>query len=423
MSFTLSTTCWESREERRGGQAVDRGTDQHCNRITYTRTIHSMDRTLFFRQCVEICTESQEETPATGTINRPRKSKAYNLSSSEIYTKTKSVHSALVSLEEFLQTIRPQYLLANSKQLSEEQKVVIDSEIKLKLQHLTNRIKNLQDVDAKLHSLSADSEALTVALREVGFTNIINESNGKEGKSWNSLQMLTRNIISMGDYSEYMTIKNETLRTIFSNVYKSLAMQLQRVLLMWNEMHDKRVERLVQLKKSTLTTTSTTSTAATTTATTTPFSNNNVTGMNMFKLNDNSISSTTSFDNDHEGRYISDDYETMQTQIPAQELQQLQEEQASLLEKLKAETLDTVTQIESSMMDVASMVREIGVQLSMQNENITILDSQKDEILGNVKSGNTVLIKANESNARRNRVFAWMIFFAAMLLLLIDYIL
>jgi syntaxin 18 len=113
----------------------------------------------------------------------------------------------------------------------------------------------------------------------------------------------------------------------------------------------------------------------------------------------------------------------MQTQIPAQELQQLQEEQASLLEKLKAETLDTVTQIESSMMDVASMVREIGVQLSMQNENITILDSQKDEILGNVKSGNTVLVKANESNARRNRVFAWMIFFAAMLLLLIDYIL
>ena len=143
----------------------------------------------------------------------------------------------------------------------------------------------------------------------------------------------------------------------------------------------------------------------------------------MFKLKDNSISSTTSFDNDHEGRYISDDYETMQTQIPAQELQQLQEEQASLLEKLKAETLDTVTQIESSMMDVASMVREIGVQLSMQNENITILDSPKDEILGNVKSGNTVLIKANESNARRNRVFAWMIFFAAMLLLLIDYIL
>lgn len=365
-----------------------------------------MDRTQFFKQCVAICSESLGETPVKEQTNKT--GNAYNLSSTEIYTKTKSIHSALSSLEEFLKTIRPQYLLANSKELTEEQKIVLDTEIKLKLQQLTNRIKNLQDVDNKLHSLSVDSEALTMALKDVGFTNILGDSKDVKTQNWNTFQALTRNLISMGDYSEYMSIKNETLRTIFSNVYKSLARQLQRILLMWNEMHDKRVERLLQLKKSTLTTTSKKTNSKT-------HSKAEMENIDNLYDGEDFIS--------HDQKYVSEEYEQIQKQIPAQELQQLQEEQASLLEKLKAETLDSVTQIESSMIDVASMVREIGVQLSMQNENITILDSQKDDILGNVKSGNTVLIKANESNARRNRLFAWMIIFAALLLLLIDYIL
>ncbi|GAV26982.1 hypothetical protein PMKS-000443 [Pichia membranifaciens] len=370
-----------------------------------------MDQTLFFRQCVDIYTDSLKEKESLGkekladTPHSKKPRAEYHIASSVFYTKATSIHHALVSLITLINTVRPQYLLANSKVLSEEQKILLDTEIKTKIQRLTGKVKNLQDVEARLQKMSADSEELTSALDKIGFCI------SSQGQDWNKLQTLTRNLISMGDYSDYISVRNGTLRTIFCNIISSLALRLQTVLLTWNDMHDKRVERLVQLKKSALSTSSSYK----------PSQPQSIQmNSNMFKLND---SSSFSDYREPEVRYVTDDYEKLQDQLPEQELAQLQSEQDSLAEELKKGTLDTVTQIESSMLDVASMVREVGVQLSMQNENITLLDQHKDEIVGNVKSGNNVLVKANERNSKRNRTLAWAIFFAAVILLMVDYIL
>lgn len=377
-----------------------------------------MDQTEFFRQCVDIYTGSlhelqQQQVEDQSRVKKVAKNQDYQIANSEFFTKSTSIHNALVSLISLLQTIRPQYLLANSRELSEEQKMTIDTEIKIKIQKLTNKIKNFQDAESRIKPMSADSEELTAALEKIGFS-IVNNS-------WSVLQSLTRNLISMGDYSEYISIRNETLRTVFSNIVKSLALLLNNALLTWNDMHDKRVERLVQLKKSAL------STSYTNHKQNKPQIVNNKKNMNMFNFHSNSDDNintkpnSISFQDDQ--RYVTEDYEMLNDQLPEQELLQLKAEQDSLAEELKKGTLDAVTQIEQSMIDVASMVREIGVQLSMQNENISILDQHKDEIVGNVKSGNVVLVKANERNSQMNKTFAWAIFIAALILLIVDYIL
>jgi hypothetical protein len=365
----------------------------------------AIDQTAFFRKCINIYQDSIKESNVelvTKSHKQSRPHERYQLANSEFYNKASSLYKALIILDTLLNDIRPQYLLANSREMSEDQKVVIDTEIKLKIQRLTNKIKNLQDVDKKLSKMEPDSDELSISLEKVGFPISL-----KSSTTSHTLQSLTRNFISMGDYSDYVSIRNETLRIIFTNVVKSLALKLQHALLTWNEMHDKRIERLVQLKKSALSTSSKHNKI-----------NNENNNINMFKLNDEN---NNTFDIGN--KYISEEYETLHRGLPNQELLQLQNEQDSLAEELKKGTLETVTQIESSMMDVASMVREIGVQLSMQNENISLLDQHKDEIVGNVKSGNTVLIKANESNSKRNKTFAWMIFIAALILLFVDFIL
>lgn len=370
-----------------------------------------MDNTAFFKQCIDIyigSLQGQEEIENKSKINTKKNQTAdYHIKNSEFYTKATSIHHALSSLMSLIISIRPQYLLANSRELTEDQKILIDTEIKLKIQRLTTKVKNLQDVQTSLESMSAESEELSNALSKIGF------SLPTQNQGWNSIQNLTRNLISMGDYSDYIAIRNETLRTIFSNIVKSLTLNLQNLLLTWNDMHDKRVEHLLQLKKSALSTSS-----SSTYIEPQSFEMND----NMFKLNDSSGNSTKNL-RDSETKYVTDDYELLHDQLPKQELLQLQSEQDNLAEELKKGTIDEVTQIEESMMDVATMVREIGMQLSMQNENISLLDQHKDEIVGNVKSGNTVLIKANEANSKRNKTLAWSIFFAALILLMIDYIL
>lgn len=374
----------------------------------------AVDNTSLFKQCVEIYTDSlkEQDSQTVEKLATQKKQPDYHVANSEFYSKATSIHNALTSLITLLNLIRPQYLLANSKEMSEEQKLMIDTEIKLKIQKLSNKVKNLQDVQSKLESMSPDSDELSNSLIHVGF--LLNSDN----QNWNKFQSLARNLISMGDYSDYISVRNTTLRTIFSNVVNSLALLLQNVLLTWNDMHDKRIERMVQLKKSTLNTASSYK----------PIKQQSLDSIKMddkmFKLSD-STNSGINLPNsrESESRYITDSYENLQDQLPQQELLQLQAEQDSLAEELKKGTLDTVTQIEETMMDVASMVREIGMQLSMQNENITLLDQHKDEIVGNVKSGNTVLIKANERNSQNNKTLAWAIFFAALILLIVDYIL
>lgn len=360
-----------------------------------------MDQTQFFKQCVDIYEDSNEgNKKGESKVPTRHHHGKHNIVNSEFYSKTTSIHRAVLSLMALLGEIRPQYLLANSRAISEDQKTMLDVEIKLKLQRLANQVKNLQDIDLKLERLAEDSEELSKALEKVGFS--------ISTRSVNPLHSLTRNLISMGDYSEYVAIRNATLRAIFTNVVKSLALDLQKTMDAWNEMHDIRHERLLQLKKSTLSTSDIGKSTA---------------GTNAHAFGTSSSGTSDTKPHDIDSQYVSNDYESLTVQLAPQELAQLQVEQDFLAEELKKGTLESVTNIEESMMDIASMVREIGIQLSTQNENISLLDAHKDEIVGNVKSGNTVLVKANESNSKRNKSLAWMIFIAALILLVVDYIL
>lgn len=371
----------------------------------------AVDQTEFFKQCVSVCNESIDEKKSSNNVPQSEEpNHKFHVKDSKFFVGATSIYLALISLRGLLENIRPQYLLANSREMSEDQKIRLDTEIKVKVQQLSNKIKQYQDAGTAIEKLDSDSEELTIALGKIGFD--INS-----GKSTNIINSLTRNLISMGDYSDFVTIRNDSLRTIYSNIVKALALTLKSTLEVWNYMHDKRVERLLQLKKSTL------STSAYKGKSQISKIQEESMSVNMFKFNDNSSSSMTIPNINDDKKYVTDDYEHLQQELPQQQLQQLQNEQDSLAEELKKGTLDTVDKIEQSMINVAGMVHEIGIQLSVQNDSILSLDDHKDEIVGNVKSGNTVLIKANEKNSQRNKTFAWAIFIAALILLLVDYIL
>lgn len=193
---------------------------------------------------------------------------------------------------------------------------------------------------------------------------------------------LIRNLWTFGDFGEYQDVAEATTREFTANVVKILQLKLKSVLDSWTEMYDKRQLRIKELGKSRLDTS------------------------NMLPV---TASEPTA------------EYSALQLDEPMQ--LQLQEEQHSLLETLKKSTLTQVTQIESSMMDITSLVRDINLQLSVQNDVIRDLDSQQVEISSNVQMGNKDLLKANSKSQRANGLIFWCILSASFFLLFIDWLL
>lgn len=357
----------------------------------------SVDQTSFFQQCVDIYEESMPEEQKQGRLVSPTgedkdrvKDKDdddnKSLKEDSFFQKSTAIYNTLISINTLIDTIRPQYLMANSREMSEDEKLIIGTEIKLKIQQISNTIRNLQAIESEISKHEIGSLELSHGLQKIGFK--IREYGSTKNSTF---EFISRNLISMGDYSDYLSIRNETTLTIFQNIIKSLSIMLNKTLIKWNEIHDKRIERLEQLKKSTLSTSL---------------------EYNKYDVRD-----------EVKQQIVSDEYEKLETELPQQELIQLENEQDNLMIELKKGTIETVSKIETTMIDISGMINEIGIQLSIQNENISILDNFKDDIVHNVKSGNTVLVKANEKNSKFNKSFAWFIFLAGLILLIVDYIL
>lgn len=216
------------------------------------------------------------------------------------------------------------------------------------------------------------------------FGSLVNKLSLNNGNS-NGGGELIRNLISFGESGELQNIVDETQTEMFGNIVKILQLKLKQTLDKWLNVYDKRQLRIRELNKSRMDT------------------SNDI-------LIFNEIEPTKEF-------------QELSTGLKVQEQVLLKEEQEGILESLKKSTLNQVTQIETSMMDISSMVRDINIHLSVQNEVIKDLDSNQIETFSNVQMGNKDLLKATNKNKTTNGIIFWSIIFASLFLLFIDWLL
>lgn len=194
----------------------------------------------------------------------------------------------------------------------------------------------------------------------------------------------TRSLLSLGDYGEWVHKKHLQESIFYNNLVAALTLRLSNCATYWQTMRDQRLAIMDQLNKSSQ-------------------ANANI------SLNVNYTPK------------ITEQYTNLMSSLPEQELQQLQVEQENLLLEIKQDTISQVDQIGATMVDIATMVNEIGVQLSTQNSMLRDLENDQDVIDGNISSGNQILRKS--SSKKRGQTTATIIISLALLLLLIDYIL
>lgn len=335
-----------------------------------------MDRTSFFRQCVDIYTNELSDDVVIEKVDSLQNEQ------SKFMKTAKSMYMSIIGISELIEDIKHEYLIPNSTSMSDASKLRVNAEIKQQLQYITMQISRFQKEVVKLDEFDVDSSELGAALVRLGVS---------ETKEVSKLDTLTRNLVSFGDYAEYVSIKNATLRTIFKQVIKGLGMKLQVVGDEWNRVFERRNEQVLQLKKSRIQT-------------------------------PKWEGRRTTYDEDEsgDGRFVDEEFEQLGSSMPMDEMVQLQEEQNDLVLEMKKGTIEQVEQIESQIGDVANIVSEISVQLSLQNNNISILHDLKDDILVNVKSGNKELLHSKNNN---KNTMAILIFSLSLILLVIDYIL
>lgn len=197
---------------------------------------------------------------------------------------------------------------------------------------------------------------------------------------------LIRNLVTFGEYGDHQSMVVATQTELFANVVRILQLRLKRVLDRWMAVYEKRQQRLRELGKLK--------------ADAVP-----VGGYEMAPLGP------------------TQEFEEMEMGLDSHEQIQLQEEQQVLAETLKRTTLNQVAQIETSMMDISSMVRDINLQLSAQNEVIRELDANQFETAANVQLGNKDLVKATSKTRATNGTIFWGIVGASVFLLFIDWLL
>ncbi|TID19166.1 hypothetical protein CANINC_003736 [Pichia inconspicua] len=344
-----------------------------------------MDRTSFFRKCTEIYSEEIGDKVK-------RNGEKVEVCESIPFLKTaSSLYKSIATVAQLINDIKDEYLITHSTVMSDANKLRVNMEIKQQFQVLSNQIKKFQSEVSKMAELDSDSVKLSDNLMRVGMSKV----------SVSKFDNLTRNLVSFGDYSEYVKVRNDTLRVIFEQTIKGLSLKLQHVVEEWNSIYEKRNEQLVQLQKSKI-----------------QLPKWKEGDFNMREIIHNNTEK--GFDGDLESRFVDEQFEELGNQLPEEELVQLQEEQNDLMLELKKGTIEQVSQIESQIGDVANIVSEIGVQLSIQNANISILNDLKDDITVNVHSGNKQLIHAK--NKSRNTL-AILIFTLSIILLIVDYIL
>ncbi|QPG74000.1 hypothetical protein FOA43_001317 [Brettanomyces nanus] len=339
-----------------------------------------MDRTALFQQCSRIYQEEftrrdpslkqrQVKTQSArpkGLSNGVIDDNGFSRSSQFVQTSQK-LSSTIDELSRLLLAIQTDYLLWNSKTLTDLAKDEIDSTFKLQLSVLHKKLQTFQK------SAQTLNESMQV-------------TNGA------SLESLSRNLASMGEYGHYMQIVCDTVCQMRLNVVKALGIRLTKVSDSFVELSNRRRARKLEQDRSYLAT------------------------------NDiySDISATTDYVAD---QGVTDSFRELDDSLEPQQLQQLTKENENLQIHLKNENLKSVTHMESSVIEISSMINEISLQLNLQNESINTLADYQDDILSNVNMGNKQLVKANERARNSGRNLSFMIMAISIILLMIDYIL
>lgn len=273
------------------------------------------------------------------------------------------IAAAIDLLSAQIDEMAPEYLLASSKSLNDASKRKLEIQVKAEINKINTQIGHFEKITQKV-----------IKANESG----LEGSGGGTG--------LVKNLLSFGEYGGYQIIVENTKREILNNIIKCLHLKLKSLLDKWTLMFNKRQSRISELNKS-------------------------------------KFDTTTTSAAHYEDTKPSEDFQHLETKLSEQQLVQLQEEQHSLLESIKNQTLSQVDQIESTMMDISSMVRDINIQLSVQNDTIKELDSNEIEISSNVAMGNVDLRKANERHSKTNGMIFWTIISMALFLLFVDWLL
>lgn len=322
-----------------------------------------MDNTPFFKKCVEIYEE--EYKPSR---EKPRKiNKEQLLSGNSFLQDSIEINSLLRELDSFIDGIQKEYLLSSSK-MSEKAKDEVDSTLKLQLSVSSKKIDNL----------SRYAKALNQKM---------------EATNGVSFYGIRKNLTTMGEYGESVRLQTDTVCEIRNNIVKALGLKLTEVSDKFMRLNRKRMARKREINKSSLVTNQ-----------------------------EYNVSSTSIVEDFHPGG-VSQEYKEMHQELDQQQLLQLTKENEDLTLQLKEQDLNSVTRMESSVLEISSMVNEIGMQLNLQNENIEALAGFQDDILSNVQSGNVQLKKANERSKNGGRNMSAMIMTLSIVLLVIDYIL
>ncbi|GME92857.1 unnamed protein product [Ambrosiozyma monospora] len=281
------------------------------------------------------------------------------------------LNALLNELDEFVDEVKTDYLLSDgsSNAMSEEDKDQIDSNFKIQLTLMDRKIETLKKYGDQLN---------------------------KELEKGN-LEDIGRNLITMGDYSTYVEIVNNSVIQIRSNIIKSLGLKLTKISNRFIQMNAKRMERRKQFNKSTL------------------INKDAYLNSNFYK------STYTGVDTQLQGE-VSNNYKQLTTELPQRQVQELIQENQTLTLQLKEEQLQTVTQMETTMIDISSMISEIGLQLNLQNESINMLNSNQDEVMGNISKGNIQLVKANERAKDSGEILFYLIVGLSVILLILDWL-
>ncbi|KAH3677928.1 hypothetical protein OGATHE_000582 [Ogataea polymorpha] len=259
------------------------------------------------------------------------------------------LNTMILQLGSFINEIQTDYLLSHSKKLSEADKDEIDTNFKVQLGILNK----------KLESLRTYAELLD-----------------KQLETSNPVEELGRNLLTMGEYGQTATIANNTVMEVRANILKSLGLRLTKISAHFVSISSRRMERKKELARSTL---------------------NASTYLQQ--------ASYEPLEQEVAEKAISSEYGELTAELGQQQLQQLSQENESLLLEMKNAQIESVSQIEQSMLEISSVINEINLQLHLQNDAISVLSSHQDDTVANLKMGNTQLVKANERAKRSHLNF------------------
>ncbi|KAH3670982.1 hypothetical protein OGAPHI_000693 [Ogataea philodendri] len=310
------------------------------------------DHTPFFHKCVSIY--QQELKLAARPAEKTSGASRHRLGGGNTFLQDSVKLNTMISqLGSFISEIQTDYLLSHSKKLSESDKDQIDTNFKLQLGVLNK----------KLEGLRAYGELLD-----------------KQLTSSSSVEELGKNLLTMGEYGQNSTIANNTVIEIRANIVKSLGLRLTKISSHFIAINNKRMNRKKELNKSSI---------------------NTSTYLQRTVYN--------SVDHDAVEKTVSPEYSELASNLDQQQLQQLSQENESILLELKSAQLESVNQIEQSMLEISSVINEINLQLHLQNDSISVLSSHQDDTVANLKMGNTQLVKANERAKRSGQNLSYLI--------------